>query len=348
MLRAADGHGAYWTDTIALADDHEDANGAAVLTFWQAQDKARALVRGEDAGGRPPTVETALDAYQRDLATRGGLIANATVIRKQIPSTLLARPVGLLTFPELRHWRDRLLDGRRPSTVNRYAKALKAALTLAAAGDPRIGNSAVWRNALASLPDAHTARHVGLSEDSVRAIVAAAYAIGPKLGLWTEVAATTGARASQIARLDVGDLQDGRADPRLLMPTSNKGKGVKRVGRRPVAIPLNLAKRLRAAAAKRPAGAPLLLMPDGTRWRPTDHARPFAAAAARAGLAGTTSYALRHSSIIRSLLRGVPIRVVAVGHDTSVAMLERSYSAHIADHSDAVSRVALLDLAVPS
>ena len=62
----------------------------------------------------------------------------------------------------------------------------------------------------------------------------------------------------------------------------------------------------------------------------------------QAGLAGTTAYALRHSSIIRQLLAGVPARVVAANHDTSIMMLERSYSAYVLDHCDAVSRAALL------
>ena len=185
VLRAADGHGAYWTDTIALADDHEPADGATVCTFWQAQDKARVLVRGENAGGaRPATVTDALDAYERDLVTRGGAVDNAQTVRRLTSTTLLARPVGLLTFRELRHWRDGLLDGRKASSVNRHCKSLKAALNLAASTDPRIGNAAVWRNALASLPDAHTARHVGLPERDVRKIVAAAYAVAPWLGLF--------------------------------------------------------------------------------------------------------------------------------------------------------------------
>ena len=42
----------------------------------------------------------------------------------------------------------------------------------------------------------------------------------------------------------------------------------------------------------------------------------------------------------------MPVRVVAASHDTSITMLERSYSAYVLDHSDAVSRAALLDLAV--
>ena len=58
-------------------------------------------------------------------------------------------------------------------------------------------------------------------------------------------------------------------------------------------------------------------------------------------------YALRHSSIVRQLLAGVPIRVVAVNHDTSIAMLERTYSRHIGDHSDALARVGLLDTSEP-
>ena len=58
-----------------------------------------------------------------------------------------------------------------------------------------------------------------------------------------------------------------------------------------------------------------------------------------------TIYALRHSSIVRQLLAGVPVRVVAANHDTSVVMIERNYSRYISDHADAVARAALLDTA---
>jgi hypothetical protein len=74
---------------------------------------------------------------------------------------------------------------------------------------------------------------------------------------------------------------------------------------------------------------------------------PFRRVAERAGLdpAEVTLYALRHSNIVRQLLAGVPARVVATNHDTSIAMLERTYSRHIGDHADSLTRGALLDLA---
>ena len=147
MLRAADGHGAYWTDGIGLADDHEPADGSAVLTFWQAQDKARLLVRGKDAAGdRPATVANALDAYERDLETRGGAVANARYVRNLLPAALLAKPVGLLVFRELRHWRDSLLDGRKasrstaPSNASRR-RSIWPPPTTRASATPRCGGT---------------------------------------------------------------------------------------------------------------------------------------------------------------------------------------------------------------
>jgi len=56
-----------------------------------------------------------------------------------------------------------------------------------------------------------------------------------------------------------------------------------------------------------------------------------------------TLSALRHSSIVRQLVANTPIRVVAAMHDTSVKMIERTYSRHIAEHTDALARRALLD-----
>jgi integrase len=111
-----------------------------------------------------------------------------------------------------------------------------------------------------------------------------------------------------------------------------------------VPILASLAAKLRQATSGKSSGAPLLTKADNTRWQAADHVRPFARAAAQAGLAHVTAYALRHSSIIRALLAGVPTRVAAALHDTSAAIIETNYARFILDHSDSVSRRALLDL----
>ena len=151
--------------------------------------------------------------------------------------------------------------------------------------------------------------------------------------------------------LEVGDLQADRGDPRVMMPSSRKGHAGKRVERKPVPITPALALRLRQAAGGRDASATLLLRADGKPWSATsaDHRLPFARAVACAGLKpSVTFYALRHSSIVRQILAGTPLRVVAVAHDTSTMMIERTYSRHISDHADAVLRKGLLDTAQPA
>jgi integrase len=195
------------------------------------------------------------------------------------------------------------------------------------------------------------ARNVILTDEQVRALIAAAYADESALGLLVETAAVTGARVSQLARLEVADLQAERSDPRLMMPSSRKGKGIKRIERKPVPITSSLGSQLRQAAGNRARTDPLLLRTDGAPWQPpiADYRLPFIRAVTRVGLdpATVTLYSLRHSSIVRGLLAGVPTRVVAAQHDTSVPMLERTYSQHILDHSDTVARRALLDTARP-
>ena len=53
-------------------------------------------------------------------------------------------------------------------------------------------------------------------------------------------------------------------------------------------------------------------------------------------------YSLRHSSIVRALLRNVPIRLIAATHNTSTRMIEANYSKFITEHADDISRIGLL------
>jgi integrase len=352
VLRAADGHGGNWTRRVALADDFEDADGEHVLTFWQAQERTRKLARGSaDDAGRPTTVADAVDAYRRDLTARGGDVANATRIRRHLTPSLATKPVGLLSARDLAAWRDGLLAGGKlkRASVLRLFKAFKAALNLSARRDPRIRNEKAWRDGLSGLTNTFATRNAQvLSDAQVHAVIVAAYAENEPFGRYIETAAITGARLSQITRLNVADLQDG-TEPRLLLPGSRKGNGRRAVGKRPIPITVPLAAKLKVGAAGRAPDAPLLLRADGRRWQTAekgDHSRSFAKAAMAAGAVidgkPVTAYALRHSSIVRALLAGVPARVVAATHDTSVIELERTYSAYITDHADAVARRGLI------
>jgi hypothetical protein len=104
VLKASDGHGTYWTKGFALADDFEDSDGKAVLTFYEAQDAAKKLARGENgsAGNAPITVDGALKDYKRDLEARNANPYNAESPRVHLTSVLLAKPVQLLNAHELK------------------------------------------------------------------------------------------------------------------------------------------------------------------------------------------------------------------------------------------------------
>lgn len=300
------------------------------------------------------TVSDALDSYEQDLSVRLGDTGNVSRVRRHLPQSILEKEVAALTVNDLKSWRDSLVDGLAAATVNRIATPLKATFNLAADADQgrTILSRAAWEVGLKGLADAEEARNVVVSDAVIAKLISAAYRESTAFGLFAEVAATTGSRPSQIAGLTVADLQDGN-EPRLMMPSSKKGKGVKVVRRQPVPIPTALAVKLRESAKDKRNSALLLSRnDDGAAYTNSNHhVRPWARARKLAGLDSTsiapymldeiTIYALRHSSIVRQILAGVPLRVVAALHDTSAAMIERNYSRHITSQADAVARAAL-------
>ena len=114
-----------------------------------------------------------------------------------------------------------------------------------------------------------------------------------------------------------------------------------------------LSKRLKAAAAGRDGDAALLLRSNGKPWNEapcqhyhTDVRKVFTAIGESDKV---TMYALRHSSIVRMLLKNIPIRLIAALHNTSVSQIERNYSKHVTEHSiDDITRAGLLSEPVPA
>jgi hypothetical protein len=67
VLRIADGKGGNTIKAIGTADDFAEADGSAILTFWQAQERARSMAAGNVARTTAiTTVAMALDRYAAD------------------------------------------------------------------------------------------------------------------------------------------------------------------------------------------------------------------------------------------------------------------------------------------
>jgi integrase len=338
----------YEVEPIGVADDLSDADGKEVFDFWQAQDRARAAMArraklgaaGTSDDGQVITVNLALYRYRANLEARGADVGNVGRIRPHLTEALGDRQLALLTAHSLESWRNGLLKKMAPASVNRVCNALRAALNHSAKGIEGLNRQA-WKDGLNAIPGASEARNVVISDAEVRRVVLEASKASPEFGLFVEVAAVTGARPSQLGRAQVRDLKADSID----MPSSKKGRSLRKVSRRQVPIPATLADRLRIATAGKALDAPLLTKPHGSAWSKGDHARPFQKVAAAAGLdpASVTIYSLRHSSITRQLKANVPIRVIAALHDTSVPMIEANYSLSIDKHVDQIVRPALLD-----
>ena len=250
VLKSSDGHGAYWTKGFALADDFEDADGKTVLTFYQAQDAAKKLARGEDgsADTAPITLDIALKDYKRDLEARSANPYNAEHPRLHLTSVLLSKPVALLTATELKKWRDGLLGQMKPSTINRTCRCICAALALAAQHDDRIRNSDAWEVGLAGLPDAQEARNVILSDDKVRAFVSTAYGLDHQFGLLIDVLAVTGARPSQaVAAARRGFTRSSRRGRNCRCRNPPRAAGATAARRKPSATRCRLPSRCRGS-----------------------------------------------------------------------------------------------------
>jgi hypothetical protein len=336
---------------FAVADDHEQANNDTVMDYEQAQAKARLIARGEaGTSERPMTVTEAVDAYEDDLKARGASATNAGHIRFNLKDkpALASKPVTLLTKKDMSEWRNGLVKrGLLPSSADRCAKSFKAALNLAASNDDRIKNEKVWKEGMKNLTDDDSgsgdgSNNIILPIAMVAATVKESYKADRTFGLVIDVLASTGTRESQMWKIKVRDFIDDPLAPRLMMPSSKKGKK-RKIDYKPLPIPRSLAAALRQQAVGRAPGDPLLDKIE----RISEKFRPIAVIV---GLVPEASpYCLRHSSIVAMLLNHIPTRVVASHHDTSVAMIEKHYSKRIIGEStDAMVRQTLVDFTAPT
>jgi integrase len=277
---------------------------------------------------------------------------------------------------DLSVWRSALQRGGRagnanksplaPATVARLLNDLRAAMFAAARKSkaPAALLTIITDGLRAPRqPDRARPKQI-LADAEIRKLVEAAFIQGPDFGALVMVLAATGARMDQVARLTVADFQP--AARRLMVPSSRKGRAEKQVTHIAVPLPDDVVVRLRPITAGRPGHEALLLRwhhqqvagDSNTgappRWERVSR-KPWSNAAQMTRTWRVTignaklptnlvPYCLRHSSIVRGLRAGLPVRLVSAVHDTSVAMIEKHYAAFIVDAVEDLLRRAVVPL----
>lgn len=285
--------------------------------------------------------------------------------------------LAALNDAHLHDWRTGLRRGgraRKPGTAPlsaateaRVCADVRAALNTAARGAKLAPDVvATIREGLRRPANADRPRSAQIIPDAdARRLVAAAFDQDEDFGMLVMMLATTGARMRQVSALTVADVQPDLG--RVMMPLSRKGRGEKAKTHVPVPVPEDTMARVAPLLVGR-AGHEILLLrwhhrqvggdpkagklPAWERverraWRvPSEMSRMWHAAIKAAGLSkGLVPYCLRHSSIVRGLRAGVPVRMVAAVHDTSISMIEKHYSAFIVEADETLLRRASVSLA---
>lgn len=332
-------------EAIGPADDHVDADGRRVLSFDQAQAKAREFfskMARQVAGDFQPTdgpytVEMALADYfkareQRrrqvscNRSAQGGRIkysdsrcnpcreADQNQNRQVVGRTCRDAGTGADRKGEGAKKFKPVNDPRaRRATANRTLALLKAALN-EAHKDGRVPHDDAWRK-VRPFKAASAARVRILTDDEV---VRFLNACAPDFRKLATAAFFTGARYSELARVVA---KDCNADAETLHIRFSEG------GRERHVI---LTGEAQAYFAKLLLGCPVAALvfthDDGTPWKRSNQQGPMREACKAARIEALGFHQLRHTHASRSVMRRAPLAVVAaqLGH-VSTAMVEKHY-----------------------
>lgn len=356
----------------------------------QARQEAKAL-----ADGPPMTVRLAVESYiavrdaresrrkgREEVASDASHRLRRYVLgrdkrgrRAAIPAAPLADiALHVLNENDLKDWRNGLPATLKDSTKQRTINDLKAALNAAYAAerkrlDPKLEVEIKHGLEADNEHDQDDAVPVArdnqiLSDAQVGRLIAAAQEIDSEqdwngdLYRLVIVLAATGARFSQVTRMRVGDVQ--RAQGRLMVPVSRKGKGRKGNESTPVHVGKDVLDALLPATTGRKNDEYLLerwrhkqVPGEVGKWKKNNRGpwqnsselqRPWNAIRDRADMPEVIPYALRHSSIVRGIRANLPIRLVASLHDTSTVMIERHYARWITHGLDELAARAVVPL----
>jgi integrase len=333
---------------LVIADDYSDADGKAVLSFGQAQERAKAHRPAAGADdGKPYTVARAMDDYiaflrehrrtANDAASR-----NRVHIRPAFGTVEISR----LTAKKIRDWlsalakeppRLRTRDGedqkfrkiaqddetkrRRQASANRTFTVLKAALNYAWREGKAVSD-AEWRR----VKPFHSVDKARVSYLSIPECKRLLNACPEDFRKMVQAALQTGARWSQLVELTAADFDADRNTVRL---RTRKGRGQEKVYR---AVLTDEGAGFFAELAAGAAGSGILLRKvSGKPWGRSHQKRPMAEACKQAKISPAVGFhQLRHTWASHAVMNGVPLLVIAgnLGH-TDTRMVERHYG-HLA------------------
>jgi integrase len=310
--------GRYITSTIGMADDFVDADGSHVLTFFQAQDKAR------EAGSKlayvgPYRVKDAIADYVVYLGDRRGRHTGGR-IGKHIGS-LADELVESLTSDQIRRWLNSMVkSGKDPEverksklSANRVLTILKSALLLAFRENKVSTDSAIRRVQLFKNVVRARTRYLSIAECE-RLINASE----PEFRTLVRGALETGARYGELGRMTCGDFNPDAGTIHVLKSKSGR--------ERHIILSDAGAKFFRSITAGK---SPEALMFAGG-WKPDNQNRRMKASCENARMPYVNFHQLRHTWASHSVMAGMPLTVVAknLGH-VSTKMVEAHYG-HLA------------------
>lgn len=345
------GVGRYRSKEIGLADDFLNADGEAVLSYAQAQQRAYEWRSGletaaQAASAGPITVSLAITKYLASLADNGrptgDTQARAAVhILPALGSLLIEN----LTTERLRRWladmaklpaRVRAQRGaaprykltpvneetrrRRQSTANRNLTVLKAALNHCF-DEKLVKSNDAWGRRLKPFRQVDAVRNRFLIVADAKRLINAA---DPDFRNLVRAALYTGARYGELTRMTVADFHSDSGT--VAIGRSKSGKP------RHVFLTTEGAAFFRDLCVGRAGDEIMLRRSNGNAWKTAEQGRPMAAAVCRAKITPPISFhGLRHTYASLAVMGGVPLHVLArnLGH-VDTRMVERVYG-HLED-----------------
>jgi len=355
VARMRDAEGRQHYEALGAADDVRDADGLTVLSFAQAQERARAWFASkarELAGHAEPqrgpfTVATALEEYLAERERRGskGVKKDRYAADARIIPVLGSVEVSKLTTRRIQDWHQEIARApklvrtgklskaqatadfdaedieavrARRSTSNRVLTVLKAALNHAF-NEGRVAADEPWRKVKPFKEvDAAVVRY--LSADECKRIV---NACPLDFRAIVQGALATGCRYGELCRMTASDFNPEAATVSVRLAKGGKVRHV---------VLAEEGNALFGSLTAGRAGRELIfLRADGKRWGPSHQQRPLTEASRIAGVEPTaTFHVLRHTYASSLAMKGVPMPVIAaqLGH-SGTRMTEKHY-AHLA------------------